>query len=386
MRLLIISHTPHYFREGTLVGWGATVREIDELANLFESVVHIAPLYPGPAPSSSMPYGSPRIRLRPVRPAGGKGWGQKLRIPISFPGYARVMMEERKAADVIHVRAPANISLLALVLLAVVRRPTVRWAKYAGDWSGGIGEPWSYRFQRYWLARRLHRGVVTVNGNWANQPSHITSFLNPCLTEAELAEGAETAARKVISEPVKLLFVGRLESAKGAGICLDILKYLCQAGVQAELDLIGEGEERWKFEEKARDLGVASNVRFHGGLPRSSLGGFYRSAHFVLLPSSCSEGWPKVLSEAMAYGVVPVATSISSIPEFLQRFTTGRVIASRDPQLFSNAIKSYLLEREVWAQHSTNAVRAAQQFSYGNYLLAVRKLLGLSGPTQTVSD
>jgi hypothetical protein len=43
MRLLIISHTPHYHRDGEIVGWGATVREIDHLAALFESVVHIAP-------------------------------------------------------------------------------------------------------------------------------------------------------------------------------------------------------------------------------------------------------------------------------------------------------------------------------------------------------
>ncbi|MEJ7712203.1 MAG: hypothetical protein WKF84_20655 [Pyrinomonadaceae bacterium] len=38
MKLLIVSHTPHYWRSGELVGWGPTIREIDQLASLFKQV------------------------------------------------------------------------------------------------------------------------------------------------------------------------------------------------------------------------------------------------------------------------------------------------------------------------------------------------------------
>ena len=376
MRLLIISHTPHYLRDGEIVGWGATVREIDELATLFDSVTHIAPLYPEAAPASAMAYRSSCVRLRAVAPAGGERFRDKLSIALRYPGYARAILQERRAADVIHVRAPANISLLALVMLAVLRRPKIRWAKYAGDWSGGLGEPWAYRFQRWWLARGFHRGVVTVNGRWQKQPAHVHSFLNPCLTETELGKGAEASRRKKLCQPVQLLFVGRLESAKGAGICLDILAHLERAGIAAHLDLVGDGEERPQFEQQAQDLRVAPRVRFHGGLPRDALGRFYELAHFILLPSD-SEGWPKVLSEAMAYGAVPIASAVGSIPEYLADFSTGSAIRSRDSRLFSDAIESYLRVPSCWDEHSGNAVRAAQQFSYGNYLRAVRELLML---------
>ena len=47
MRLLIVSHTPHYRAAGQLVGWGPTVRELDHLAELFAEVVHVAPVYDG---------------------------------------------------------------------------------------------------------------------------------------------------------------------------------------------------------------------------------------------------------------------------------------------------------------------------------------------------
>src|SRR3712207_3692431 len=104
-----------------------------------------------------------------------------------MPHYTRTIWRELPQADVVHVRCPANISLIAIVLLAVVRYPRRRWVKYAGNWQSYPVEAWSYRFQRWWLSSGLHRGVVTVNGHWPGQPAHVYSFLNPCFTEAELA-------------------------------------------------------------------------------------------------------------------------------------------------------------------------------------------------------
>ena len=376
MRLLIISHTPHYLLDGVVVGWGATMREIDELSRLFESVVHIAPLHPEPPPASSMRYQSSRVRVRIVRPAGGERLRDKLAIPLRYPGYARIILQERQAADVIHVRCPANISLLALILLGILRSPRRCWIKYAGDWNRGDGEPLSYRVQRWLLSKNFHGGVVTVNGRSPNQAAHIHSFLNPCLLQAELDEGVTASLKKNVSQPVRLIFVGRIESAKGVGVCLEVLANLQKAGVVAQLDLIGEGDETMRFEQQARNLGVSSLVKFHGGLPRDVLGQFYARAHFILLPSD-SEGWPKVLSEAMAYGVVPIASAVGSIAEYLDQFATGQAISSRNPRLFSESIETYLRSPLRWEDHSQKAVQAARQFGYDSYLRAVHALLHL---------
>jgi hypothetical protein len=66
MKLLVVSHTEHYLKNGTVVGWGPTVREIDHLANLFDEIIHIAMLHTGPAPDSAIAYQSPRVKLCPV--------------------------------------------------------------------------------------------------------------------------------------------------------------------------------------------------------------------------------------------------------------------------------------------------------------------------------
>ena len=374
MKLLIISHTPHYRQGKTIVGLGATVREIDHLATLFESVRHVAFLHPGEAPLSALPYTQEHVELVGVPPAGGKRLRDKLSILWLAPLYIRIILRELPKADVVHVRCPASISLMAIVLMALVRRPRVRWTKYAGNWRPEGHEPLSYRFQRWWLQKGFQGGVVTVNGEWPDQPPHIFSFLNPCLTSEEIAEGAQAAAEKEIGEPIQVLFVGRLEAEKGIGRALRVIERLRRRGLEVAFHVVGDGPARRSFEEQARQAGLAETVRFYGLLPRPELGRFYARAHIMLLPSS-GEGWPKVLSEAMAYGVVPVASAVGSIPHYLEKFGTGRAFAPDEIDHYTEAIAWYASHPEAWKQESRRGVEAARLYSYEEYLRAVEGLL-----------
>ncbi len=376
MNLLIISHTPHYRRGGAVVGWGPTVREIDYLAQLFARVVHVAPLHSEAAPESAIAYESPRVEVRPVPPAGGERLADKFNILFKAPGYISAIWRELKHADMVHVRCPANISMLAILLLALVRSPRRRWVKYAGNWRPDAGEPQSYRFQRWWLTRGRHRGVVTINGRWPEQPPHVHSFLNPCLTDAELRDARVVAAEKSLSAPLQLLLVGRIEKAKGVHRALQVLARLRELGVAARLDLVGDGPERGDFERQAEKLGVAAQVVFHGWLPRGALAPIYSRAHILIFPSD-TEGWPKVLSEAMAYGAVPVCSAVSGIPQALQEFGTGRTFAPDDVEGFARAIAGYAAHPDVWKKESLLGVKAAALFSYSHYLQAVQRMLDL---------
>src|ERR1043166_5771610 len=112
-RLLVISHTPHYRIGAQIVGWGPTVREIDQLSRLFGRIHHIAFVHTELAPSSSLPYTSGKVRLIPVQPSGGSRFRDKLAILWRMPSYAWTILHELRGADVVHVRCPSNISLLA---------------------------------------------------------------------------------------------------------------------------------------------------------------------------------------------------------------------------------------------------------------------------------
>lgn len=380
MRLLIISNMAHYYQDGQVVGHGPTAREISHLGQLFEQITHIGCLYRGPASDLFLPYETENIRFVPVPPAGGSSLREKLGIAAYIPVYLRAILRELPRADVVHIRAPANIALIAMVLLTLVRHPKRRWIKYAGNWKPDGLEAWSYRFQRWWLRRGWHRGLVTVNGEWPDSPAFVRAFLNPCLTDEQLAQGEQAAAEKQLTDPMRIVFVGRIEAAKGVGRILDVVERLAQAGVAFEIDLIGDGPQRAAFEARVRENGLSAAVHFHGWRERDQLDAFYARAHFILFPSR-GEGWPKVLSEAMAYGAVPLASDVSSIPQILAHYATGQTFDANDSAGFAGALRNYLEHPERWKTEAQNSVRAARDFGYANYLRAVGALLGVSSPS-----
>ncbi|MGH7717546.1 MAG: glycosyltransferase [Gemmatimonadaceae bacterium] len=372
-RLLIISDMAHYHGDA-VVGWGPTVQEIDHLAQLFDEVRHIAFLYEGPAPDSMIPYTSPRVRLVPVPPSGGNTVRRKLGVMLRLPSYARTVLAELSQADVVHLRCPASVSLIGLMLLTVLRRPHIRWVKYAGAWQPRGRDPLSYALQRWWILRGFQRGAVTVNGRWPGQPVHIRSFHNPCLTSGEREEARIGAEGKQLGTPARLLFVGAMVRNKQPRHAVQILASLRRRGIDAVLDMVGDGQERVACERLASELGVASRVVFHGWLPRPAIATFYAGAHLLLVPSE-SEGWPKVLSEGMAHGVVPVASAVGSIAQHLSEFGVGKSIDPSDLEGFAEAVTGYLWHPGSWKEESRRAIGAAAAFSYEKYLDAVAELL-----------
>jgi glycosyltransferase involved in cell wall biosynthesis len=377
VKLLIISNMEHYIEGETVWGWGPTVREIDHLATIFEEVNHLACLHEGAPAASSLPYTQRNIHLIPVPPAGGNSLAHKFGILKLSPLYLRTIWKALPSVDVVHIRCPANIPLLAILLLSLLRQPTTRWIKYAGNWQGYNKEPLSYRFQRWWLRRNFARSMVTVNGEWPSQPSHVVSFFNPCLESQEVTEGATEASNRKAQGTLRLLFVGALNEAKGVLRAIEIMCKLREIGADVTLDFVGDGPDRQLYEKMADDLGLAGTVAFHGWVRRTELSPYYAAAHCILLPSK-TEGWPKVLSEAMAYGVVPIAAAVSSIPQYLEQFKVGRSVVYDDIDGYVRAVSEYGANREIWRDESENALKSAHLFGYEEYVEAVSELLQVS--------
>lgn len=382
MRLLIVSHTEHYLLDDQFYGWGPTVREIDHLALLFEQVTHLAFLFPGTPPASALPYKASNVSVIPVPFSGGETFPSKIGILSQTPYYLQRLYAAMDTADVVHVRCPASISMLAIILLALRKRPHIRWIKYAGNWQPEGPEALTYRFQRWWLKRGFTRALVTVNGSWSAQPPFIRSFFNPCLTVDEMHRATAQAASKQMSGTLKMIFVGRVESAKGIQIVLQSLAQLHREGINARLDIVGDGPERAGYEAMAFEMKLKDAVRFHGWVPRTMMGELYADAHLILLPTT-TEGWPKVLSEAMAYGVVPVASDVSSIGQYLRRFDLGCAVKPIEVQNFVEAVKAYIRDPQKWREESERAMAAAGHFTYDAYLQAVKALLDLPGSVKT---
>jgi glycosyltransferase involved in cell wall biosynthesis len=367
MKLLIVSHMGHHINlSNQIVGWGPTVEEINYLAEIFDEVVHVGWFHPGSAPASSLPYAKNNIRLVPVAPSGGNSILEKIKILNKIPSYFGAINREIKNADAIHIRAPASISLLAMVMLAFKHSPVYRWVKYAGNWQPEIPDSWSYRFQRWWLNNNLHRGVVSINGRWVDQARHVYSFHNPCLHEADIVRGRKIGIGKRLTTPINLLFVGNIVTFKGVGRVLQIAEQLKAKQIPFVLDMVGGGPEQQKFEDAALHLKIREQVRFHGWQSKQALVEFYSKAHFIILPSA-TEGWPKVLSEGMAFGSVPLASAVSSIPQILKESGAGLSFPIEDIRAYAQAIEDFIKNPKAWKKSSEAGINWAHHFTYKTY-------------------
>ncbi len=100
----------------------------------------------------------------------------------------------------------------------------------------------------------------------------------------------------------KVLYVGRLENvAKRVHRVIEIWKHLESLFSDWELVIVGDGPEKVRLEDLARQYGL-KNVRFEGFKKPNE---YYKKSSIQLLTSEF-EGFPLVLAEASSYGVVPV--------------------------------------------------------------------------------
>jgi len=152
-----------------------------------------------------------------------------------------------------------------------------------------------------------------------------------------------------------VLSAGHLIPRKGHDIAIAALSLL--PGVS--LVIAGDGPERAALERQARDLGLASRVRFLGQILPAALAEIYAAADILVLASS-HEGWPNVLLEAMACGTPVVASRVDGSPEVVTEAAAGLLVDERSGPAFAAAIA-----RLFAAPPEREATRAyAERFSW----------------------
>lgn len=310
LKLVIISHTEHYMSNGTVVGWGATVRELNYIAPYFEHITHVAPLHNEVAPASSLSYEADNITFVPLKATGGESIIDKLGVVAAMLPNLRMIAREVKKADLYQFRAPTGMGIYTIPYLLKLKKSG--WFKYAGNWEQD-NPPLSYALQKKMLVKQKHR-KVTINGTWPGQPAHCLSFENPCLTGEERVEGGSVICEKQFDGKLNFCFVGRLDQAKGVDRIIGALQKMEDSSKVGTIHFIGDGPRKAHYQEVCKSLNV--DVVFHGFLPRNRVAEIMAESHFLLLPSD-SEGFPKVIAEAANYGCIPVSSDVSCIADYV---------------------------------------------------------------------
>jgi glycosyltransferase involved in cell wall biosynthesis len=116
----------------------------------------------------------------------------------------------------------------------------------------------------------------------------------------------------------RLLFVGRVEPSKGITELLDALVALRDSERSVEVHLVGWAAELEHYRGEAARLGLENVVVFHGVVKdRARLRALYMESDLFVFPTH-TEGFPRVLYEALAFGVPILTTFVGGIPALMR--------------------------------------------------------------------
>jgi len=371
MRLVVVTSVVHYSHQGQLYAYGPYARELEVWADLFEAVTVAGPLRHARPAGDCLPVRRHNIGMAPQREAGGQRWIDKLAYLWLGPLIAVELSRELARAEAIHVRCPCNLGLLGVLLAPLFSKYLV--AKYAGQWTSYPGEPPTVRLQRRLLASRWWHGPVTVYGACGRQPSHVVPFFTSLLTDEHMARAKAASGSRTIESASRILYVGRLSRSKNVGAILGGVARVRAAGLELTCTIAGEGPERANLEARSAELGLTGHVRFTGGLSFDQILEQLERADILALVSE-TEGWPKAIVEAMAFGLVCIGSDRGQIPRLLGG-GRGIVVAPGDEKALADSLIRIVSDPESFRPMIHAASAWAQQFSLGGLRASIRELL-----------
>jgi glycosyltransferase involved in cell wall biosynthesis len=158
-------------------------------------------------------------------------------------------------------------------------------------------------------------------------------------------------AAPAAAEPLRLIYIGRLVPAKGLPETIEALRIVRARGIAARLVIAGGGPDEARLQLQVREAGLSRDVTFVGDAYGDRKVRLLANADALML-ASYAEGLPFALLEAMAAGVVPVATPVGAIPDVMTSGEHGLLVEPRDAHAIADGLLKLASDRKQLARMS----------------------------------
>lgn len=196
---------------------------------------------------------------------------------------------------------------------------------------------------------------------------HFTSLHEENIRDRVVTDAERAELRKKLGLPEKttVLSIGQFIYRKGFDILLDAWK---QAGVDAQLVIIGGGDLRPEYESQIRDKNI-SNVIIMDFVPFKEIFDYYMASDVFALATR-EDVWGLIVNEAMACGV-PVMVSDKCIAglELIENGKSGFVVEGNTVDNWADKLELILSDTDMRNQMSQRSLDKIR----GNTISAIVK-------------
>ena len=372
MKFVVITHVQHIKEDNRYFGYAPYVREMNIWFKYVDEVIVVAPMvneFVNPIHAS---YVATSINFKRVPEFSIASVPQLLKTLFQLPLLFFKVYHAMQQADHIHLRCPGNMGLIG-ALVQILFPNTPKTAKYAGNWDPKAKQPWSYRMQKWLLSNTfLTRNMqVLVYGEWPNQTKNVKPFFTATYSESEIQNKSFPTPNSLL--PTSFLFVGTLSKGKQPLYAIQLVEELHKRGKKVTLDLFGEGVLRKELENYIGQNSLQNIIRLKGNQTKETVLKAYQSSHFLILPSK-SEGWPKVVAEAMFWGCFPLASPVSCVPYMLGNGSRGLLLREQ-LSYDTDQLLELIHHPEIYQKMVDEGQNWSRQFTTDKFEAEIKKLL-----------
>ena len=299
----------------------------------------------------------PGFRLLPTNSPKGTvaGFFVALRTALTMP------IERLRGRSILHVHTASGKSF-------VRKAAFIRWGRFLGykvifhshcgaskDYFRSIGIPKARR------TLELASSIVVLSQSWKEYYESTFHFSdvhilnNPVYIPVAPASPAS-------SEPLQLLFLGKICDDKGIFDLLDVFtRHADRWRGRVRLTIGGMGEDE-RLVRQIRESGLGDMIEFIGWVTDEEKEKAFAASHILILPSYF-EGLPVSILEAMAHRKPIISTPVGGIPEVVETHRNGILFPPGDKKEMAQAIDCYLLNPDLIERHGSLGAQKVKPYA-----------------------
>ncbi|MGA2649067.1 MAG: glycosyltransferase [Terracidiphilus sp.] len=317
------------------------------------------------------------------------------RFRYNMPRILWKALKNGPQADVIVGAMEGMPSYFAFTIAMALRKPLVGWVRTDLDKYLKPAPDW-HRRAAQWIYSTCDAVVVPSNGSAhsiqrvADVPSarlhQIHNIVDSSKVISLASEPVEASAEVFRAKPY-ILGVGRLNNAqKGFDLLVRAHALVRKRGIDHNLVVIGEGEDRAPLQQLARSLKVEESFKLPGFY--SNPFPFFQTARALAAPARL-DGFGRIFLEAMSIGLPVIGSPASGPTEILDKGTYGIVVPNEDVAALADAMCSLLTNDQLHAHYAKLSIERARHYDpaiivsqWERLLCSLLKRKGPTGPLQ----
>lgn len=241
-------------------------------------------------------------------------------------------------------------------------------------------KPWKIKFLAWaqnFSVRNASRVITPSNYlkttvlKWGVDPSKVVIIYNAIDLPAE-NQSKEEIRRKLGLHGRVVLSVGRLVPWKGFELLIGVISELTQNFADIQLIIAGDGPERSKLKDCARNCGI--NVLFTGNLSKKKLISYIKAADVFAL-NTAYEGFSHQIVEVMSLGVTVITTDVGGNTEIIEDGKNGLFAPYNDHTAWVSILGKILADPDFSKKIGLVGQESVKKFSLENLILNLNQLL-----------